>query len=142
MTVGGIIISCFLCILPIIAIIVCASLLKEGLSDHVGALIAGIIISVLVIVGIWVSMFWYYNSTASGQRAMKTQRSELGDGIQRELTVYDMQGEVIAHYEGKFDIDFGSDSRGQRIMFDDEQGVRHVIYPGGGIVIVNEVPGK
>ena len=141
MTVGGMIIGIFVSILPLMGIGIASWYLK-AYKDHIGACIATILVSTVLLVTVWVGLFWYYGNTASGQRAMKTQRSELGDGIQRELTVYDMQGEVIAHYEGKFDIDFGSDSRGQRIMFDDEQGVRHVIYPGGGIVIVNEVPGK
>ena len=141
MTVGGIIIGIFVSILPLMGIGIASWYLKDY-KDHIGACIATILVSTVLLVTVWVGLFWYYGNTASGQRAMKTQRSELGDGIQRELTVYDMQGEVIAHYEGKFDIDFGSDSRGQRIMFDDEQGIRHVIYPGGGIVIVNEVPGK
>lgn len=62
--------------------------------------------------------------------------------MQREVTVYDMQGEVIEHYEGRFDIDFSSTQSGERIVFDDENGYRHVIYPGGGIVIINEVTNR
>ena len=97
------------------------------------------ILSTALILGGWLFGHWYCTSTAAGQRAMKTQRSEFGDGIQRELTVYDMNGDVIEHYEGRFDVDTGSDGSAQRILFDDEEGNRHVIYPGGGIVIINEV---
>ena len=102
---------------------------------------ANIVLAITIILSIivWIGFGWYYNNTAAGQRDLKSQRSELGDGITRELTVYDMQGEVIETYKGKFDIDFSSSQSGERIVFDDEQGIRHVIYPGGGIVIINEV---
>lgn len=141
MTVGGILIGIFLSLLPLIVIGCIAYYLHES-NGHVVAGVLGIVISVIVLCAIWIGLAWYYSNTASGQRALKTQKSEFGDGLQRELTVYDMQGEVVAHYEGRFDIDFSSSQSGQRIVFDDEQGIRHVIYPGGGIVIVNEVPAK
>lgn len=139
MTILGYVCGGLLSLIPIAFIGVSIWALKDKETNHVGGPIAGIIVSVVVIVGIWIGLFWYYNNTASGQRAMKTQKSELGDGLQRELIVYDIQGDIIAHYEGRFDIDFSSEQSGQRIVFDDEQGIRHVIYPGGGIVIVNEV---
>ena len=102
---------------------------------------ANIVLAIAIVLSIicWIGFGWYYNNTAAGQRDLKSQRSELGDGITRELTVYDMQGEVIETYKGKFDIDFSSSQSGERIVFDDEQGIRHVLYPGGGIVIINEV---
>ena len=103
------------------------------------SIFAAISITCLIVAITWVVGGWYCTSTAAGQRAMKTQRSEFGDGIQREVTVYDMDGDVIEHYEGRFDVDVGSDGSAQRILFDDEEGNRHVIYPGGGIVIINEV---
>ena len=138
MTVGGIITGILISFIPLI-IIGCIAYYMYDSHEHIGLCIAGIILSVIILCGIWVGLAWYFNNTASGQRALKTQRSEFGDGLQRELTIYDMQGDVIAHYEGKFDIDFSSSQSGQRIVFDDEQGIRHVIYPGGGIVIVTEV---
>ena len=107
---------------------------KTPVSANI-ALAITIILSIIV----WIGFGWYYNNTAAGERALKSQRSELGDGITRELTVYDMEGDVIETYKGKFDIDFSSSQSGQRIVFDDEQGIRHVIYPGGGIAIINEV---
>ena len=137
MTIGGFVCGFLLSLIPIIAIFACIYFITQG--DHVVASIVGLIVSVLALVAIWGGLIVYYNFTAAGQRSMKTQKSELGTGMQREVTVYDMQGDVIDHYEGKFDIDFNSDQSGQRIVFDDEEGLRHVIYPGGGIVIINEV---
>lgn len=98
-----------------------------------------IIIDALLIVILWCTGYWYCSNTAAGQRAMKTQQSEFGDGIERELTVYDMQGKVIEQYKGKFDIDTSSEGSSARILFDDEEGNRHIIYPGSGIVIINEI---
>ena len=117
-------------------------LIKENsYDDSKTPVSANIVLAITIILSIivWIGFGWYYNNTAAGQRDLKSQRSELGDGITRELTVYDMQGEVIETYKGKFDIDFSSSQSGERIVFDDEQGIRHVIYPGGGIVIINEV---
>ena len=141
MTVSGIITGILISLIPLIVICCIAYHIYDS-HKHIGIGIVGILISVIALCAIWLSLSWYYSSTAAGRRAVKTQRSEFNDGLQRELTIYDMQGEVIAHYEGKFDIDFSSEQSGQRIVFDDEQGIRHVIYPGGGIVIVNEVPTK
>ena len=114
---------------------------ENSYDDSKTPVSANIVLAITIILSIivWIGFGWYYNNTAAGERALKSQRSELGDGITRELTVYDMEGDVIETYKGKFDIDFSSSQSGQRIVFDDEQGIRHVIYPGGGIVIINEV---
>lgn len=139
MALGGVLIGIVLSIIGVIICAACIYKIKENEGVVIG--IIGLILSIICLIGVWVGLVWYYNSTAAGQRAIKTQKSEFGDGIPREITVYDMQGDVLEHYEGKFDIDFNSDQSGERIVFDDEEGLRHVIYPGGGIVIVNEVKG-
>lgn len=97
-----------------------------------------IIAGIVAVIAIWGVGYWYCNFTAAGKRALKTQKSELGTGMHREITVYNMQGEVIEHYEGTFDIDTSSEGSAARILFDDEEGNRHIIYPGSGIVIINE----
>ena len=56
-------------------------------------------------------------------------------GIQRKVTVYDMEGDIIKEYEGKFDVDYDND----RIIFDDEHGLRHIIYYPTGTVIIDDV---
>ena len=137
MTLGGVIIGVFLTMIAVVISAACIYKIAEG--DNIAIGIIGLVISIICLIAVWIGLVWYYNSTAAGQRAVKTQKSEFGTGIPREITVYDMQGDVLEHYEGKFDIDFTSDQSGERIVFDDEQGLRHVIYPGGGIVVVNEV---
>ena len=77
---------------------------------------------------------WYYTSTEGGRRAFKTQESNLNKGINRTVEVYDATGNLLKTYEGKFDVDYDDD----RIIFDDENNKRHVIYYPTGTVIIDE----
>ena len=97
--------------------------------------IASIIIPIVIIIALWGVGFWYYNNTESGKRAIKTQESDFNGGIKRKVTVYDVEGDVIVEYQGKFDVEYDDD----RILFDDEEGLRHIIYYPTGNVIVDEV---
>ena len=72
---------------------------------------------------------------ASMQRSMKTLSSEFGNGLKREIIVYDAVGNELFKQTGKFDVEYEN----ERILYDDEQGNRHVIYFKDGTVIVNEV---
>jgi len=102
---------------------------KKGIS--IGVTLAGL----LIIIGSWAIGIWYYNGTEAGKRALKTQESNFNGGIKRRVTVYDVEGDMIAEYEGKFDIEYDDD----RILFDDEQGLRHIIYYPTGNVIIDEL---
>lgn len=91
----------------------------------------GIAIPLLTLVG----MIWWFNSTASGARALKSQRSNFHNGINRVVTVYDVNGQVIKEYKGKFDLEYDDD----RILFDDDEGLRHVIYYPTGTITIDEI---
>ena len=104
------------------------------ISETISGRIMSIIFSIVLIFIVLSAMLFYYNATASGKRAFKSQKSELENGIERVVTVYDMEGDVIKVYDGKFDITYDND----RILFDDEQGKRHVIYYPTGTVTVDE----
>ena len=134
MTVGGII----LCILGTLVVIVIAGLIAYSLMDNdykIGAL--GVVaVGMAIIAGIWVFGNWWYTGTEEGKRALKTQDSNFNGGITREVMVYDMDGDLLAEYRGKFDIEYSD----ERIMFDDENGQRHIIYFKSGTVVVNELP--
>ena len=97
--------------------------------------IVTIAIALVLSVALLGAFNWYYTSTASGSRAVKTQQSNLDNGIQRTVTVYSATGEIIKEYEGKFDVEYDDD----RILFDDENGLRHVIYYPTGTVVIDEV---
>lgn len=134
MTVGGIV----LCILGTIVVLIIAGLIAYSLMDNdykIGAL--GVVaVGMALIAGIWVFGNWWYTSTEEGKRALKTQDSNFNGGITREVMVYDMDGDLLAEYRGKFDIEYSD----ERIMFDDENGQRHIIYFKSGTVVVNELP--
>ena len=80
-------------------------------------------------------MLWYFGSTEKGKRAMKSQESNFNGGIERTVKVYDIKGEIIAEYEGKFDVDYNE----SRIIFDDENGKRHIIYYNTATVVIDEI---
>ena len=132
MTVGGWIAFAFIALTLITIGIAIGIFANDGetLGGVIGFLI-GFILSGFVLVG----MLWYYNNTASGARAYKTQKSNFEMGINRKVTVYDVEGDVIQEYEGKFDVEYDDD----RILFDDEHGLRHIIYYPTGTVIIDEI---
>lgn len=82
--------------------------------------IAGVVLSVALLFG----MLWYYDNTASGQRALTDQKSELANGLERVVRVYTADGDIIAEYEGIIDIE-GND--GGYVLFD-YQGKRYTYY--------------
>lgn len=94
-------------------------------------------VAVALIVTLFFGMRWYYHGTESGKRAMKSQESNFNAGIERRVEVYDMEGDLIKEYEGKFDVTYDDD----RILFDDEKGKRHVIYYSTGTVVIDELEG-
>ena len=130
MTVGAWIIFIIIALILIGAGIAIGAAEGEVSSIVIGALV-GVVISGIILGG----MFWYYNSTAAGARALKSQESNFNMGIERKVTVYDVEGDVIQEYEGKFDIEYDDD----RILFDDDKGLRHVIYYPTGTIIIDEV---
>ena len=125
MTILGFII--WLCLAIIFFIV--AWVMKDTYNSYVPYFFAGALAIVFLI-----GMFWYYRSTESGKRALKSQESNFNQGIERKVEVYDVDGDLIKTYEGKFDVDYDSD----RIIFDDEDGKRHVIYYPTGTVIIDE----
>lgn len=70
--------------------------------------------------------------TASFQRSWKSTKSDLNNGLDRTVTVYDYNGKPIKSWSGKFDVS----SSEQETWFDDADGKRVIIH--GGIVINQE----
>lgn len=101
----------------------------KGTGPIVGAIIS-LLVAILIASGM---LFWLYN-TESGARAIKDTQSDFSGGIERTVTVYDIDGEIIQQYSGKFDVSYDSN----RIKFDDENGKRHIIYYTTGTVIIDE----
>lgn len=93
-----------------------------------------VIISIVLCAILFGVMLFYYQHTARGVRSLKDQESNLNKGVERVVRVYDIHGEEIQRYEGKFDIQYDE----TRILFDDQANHRHTIYPGAGTVIIDE----
>ena len=131
MTIGGIIFA----IILTIGILIFGGLCLTDYCETTIGKVASVVILVIAMVALWGGLLWYYNCTESGKRALKTQESELNGGITREVKVYDMEGDLVQSYKGKFDVDYDDD----RIVFDDENGLRHIIYYPTGTVVIDEV---
>lgn len=121
--------------------ILAAIIVATGLGIAVGAcsntwpMIITLVITAALVVGLLIGMLAYFKHTESGKRSMKTWESELNEGIKRTVRVYDVEGDLIQEYSGKFDVDYDDD----RIIFDDQDGKRHVIYYPTGTVIIDEI---
>lgn len=128
MTVGGIVVGI---IFSVIILCFCIWLFTEFCRPTLGAFVAIILVAVL-----WTGLFWYYNNTASGARAIKDQQSEFNNGIERHIVVKDYSGGIIAEYEGKMDIETDNETY---VLFDDEEGKRHIIYNTTGFILIDEI---
>lgn len=104
-------------------------------ADNPFTTVTVILLAIVLTVSIFFGMRWYYQNTESGGRALKTQESNFNGGITRQVDVYDMEGDLLKTYKGKFDVEWYDD----RILFDDEKGLRHVIYFSTGTIVVDEV---
>lgn len=94
-----------------------------------------IVIAAILIFGMLFGFRWYYQSTASGQRALKTQESNLGGGLYRTVEVYSYDGDLIKSWSGEFDV-----TENDQETFFDIDGRRVIIQ--GGIIINEEVEDK
>lgn len=88
---------------------------------HKGFIIAGTIMVCLIILN---CMQWYYKNTASGRRKAIDEKSNLSNGIERTVNVYTADGEIMATYKGKIDI---QESDGGYVKFD-YNGKRYIYY--------------
>ncbi len=80
-----------------------------------------IVILILIIAGAVVFLM----TSSSVERAFKSCQSDIGGGLYREVNVYTPTGELIAHYEGKIDIE--ENESGGKVLFDLD-GKRYVYY--------------
>ena len=113
------------------------SLMVWVADDNPGGGMVGILITVLIVTIIIGGGYWYCNNTAGGARAMKDQQSELNNGLMREITITAEDGRQIFYYKGKCDVE----TNGNYILFEDEQGLRQMIYWGiTDTIIVSELP--
>ena len=82
------------------------------------------IITIVLCVVIIAALLFGVTRCASVRRGIVDFKSELGNGLDRTITVYTADGNVIAQYEGKIDI---QQSDGGYIKFD-YNGKRYIYY--------------
>lgn len=98
----------------------------------------GIIIVIILVVALAVGgmMFWLYG-TQQGKRAQKDTVSNIGDGLKREIILYTRDGDIIKKYTVIGDVEYKYDP--YRIVFEDENGLRHTISPGDNPITNDEI---
>ena len=99
--------------------------------------IAVIVVEILVMVAIAGGCALYNTHTESGKRNIKTWKSESTGGLNRTVIVYDIEGDEIARYTGKFDVEEHAENGVVKVKFDDN-GKRHIIYAQTGTVLIDE----
>jgi energy-coupling factor transporter transmembrane protein EcfT len=109
-----------LCVLGLGIFVFC--LFVDDDKPVVGAIC--LVVSFALIAGIYGACRWYHTSTATGIRALTDQKAELANGLNRHITIYTADGNVIAEYEGKIDLE---DNQGGYVLFDYE-GKRYTYY--------------
>lgn len=134
MTIGGIISIVFGGLILVGGLVLGICMCADGESG-IGAVT--IIVSLIIALALIVTPIVYSN-TEAGKRALKDQKSNFGNGINRVVEVYDVSGELIKTYEGKFDVEVSNESGSPYILFDDEKGKRHIVYYTTGTIIVDE----
>lgn len=109
----------------ILALITCGAAFCIVIScESKGVMIGTVLVAFSLIICLLFSMMWYYNNTASGQRALIDEKSNFNNGIERVINVYTADGSIIATYEGKIDIDMND---GGYVKFDFD-GNRYIYY--------------
>lgn len=96
------------------------------------------IIGGIVALTVFVGGSIFYLNTETGKRAIKDLQSEMNSGIERTVQVYDVSGELIKEYSGKFDVETGNINGNTYIVFDDENGKRHIVYYTTGTILIDE----
>ena len=97
-------------------------------KSNAKAILIPLVVALIITLINAISIGWYNTSTASGIRAVKDWKSEVNNGINREILITAEDGREIFHYEGKVDIE--SNHEDNYIKFESEDGKRYIIYYG------------
>lgn len=127
MTIAGWVFFGFLAFMVIIG----AAWIWTDVDTTSGKVLTGLI-AALLIFGMLAGFRLYFKNSASGQRALKTQESNFGGGLNRVVEVYSYDGDLIKSWSGEFDV-----TENDQETFFDIDGRRVIIQ--GGIIINEEV---
>ena len=99
--------------------------MKKKLQSKNGSVNKPVIIVVVIAVLLTAAAIYFaFFGTESGKRRLNDLKNELGGGLEREINVYTANGDKIASYKGKIDIE---ESEGGYVKFDYE-GKRYIYY--------------
>ena len=90
---------------------------------------------IMMVVALIALCFALCSCTEGCARSCKDINSNYNGGLHRTVKVYDIDGELVAEYTGKFDIETDHSTY---ILWDDEMGKRHIIYFSTFNVIIDE----
>jgi len=102
----------------------------SGWEKHPKGAIINMIITFIIMASVAFGLNWYNTSTASGMRSYKDFKSEISNGIYRELVITAEDGREIFRYEGKFDIERHEDGDDRYLRFESQEGKRYTISYG------------
>ncbi len=97
---------------------------RRGIVRMIAAVLIFFIIAAVII----------FVNRASINRAFKDVKSEYNNGMPRTIEVYSPDGNLLQKYDGKIDVE----TNPSYILFEDEDGKRHIIYPGASTVLIDE----
>lgn len=96
---------------------------RRGTVRMIAAVLTILILAVVII----------FINRASIKRAFKDVKSEYNNGMPRTIEVYSPDGNLLQKYDGKL-----LQKNPSYIVFEDEDGKRHIIYPGASTVLIDE----
>lgn len=89
---------------------------------------------ILLSVSLCLGLTFMTGCSEAWQRELKSWESNHGGGLNRKMVVYSESGEILAEYDGKFDISY-SDGR---IKFLQDGKMRNIYLGNSATVIVEE----
>ena len=116
---------------------VCAFVAVQAAEAELKTKVIVLLIELVLMIAVVGGCAIYNTRTETGKRHIKSWESETSGGIDRTITVYDIEGEEVAKYSGRFDIEESSQEGVVKIKFDCD-GKRHIIYAQTGTVLIDE----
>lgn len=116
---------------------VCAFVYVQAAEAELKTKVIVLLMELVLMIAVVGGCAIYNTRTETGKRHIKSWESETSGGIDRTITVYDIEGEEVAKYSGRFDIEESSQEGVVKIKFDCD-GKRHIIYAQTGTVLIDE----
>lgn len=98
------------------------------------------VLVILLLIGLFGTVAYLSMGKAGVERFKKNWQSKWQDGINREIVIYNANGEIIFTSKGRFDFTYDSECIE---YIDADTGLKHNIFTGyNATVIINELKNK